>query len=103
MGRNVILITVPAVLLMGFLSADASIRCGTKLIEDGDSALKLLQACGKPMAGNPDLLEDGEWTYNFGPDQFLVKVIIRNSRVERTEILGKGFTPQQNPSEEEPP
>lgn len=103
MGRNIILIVASAILLMASLPAGASIRCGTELIQNGDSALKLLQACGKPMAGNPDLLEYGEWTYNFGPSQFLVKVIIRNSRVERTEIVGKGFTPQQSPSEEEPP
>jgi len=82
--------------------AQAAIRCGGELIEQGESALKVLQYCGKPAAGNPKFLEFGEWIYNFGPDQFMVKVVIRDAKVVRTETLGRGFVPPGGTAAEAP-
>ena len=81
---------------------EAAIRCGGELIGQSESALKVLQYCGKPAAGNAKFLESGEWIYNFGPDQFMVKVVIRNAKVVRTETLGRGFVPPGGTEAEAP-
>jgi len=52
---------------------------------------KLLEACGNPTTGDPDLyLETAEWTYNFGPEEFMYRVLIRDGAVERIEELDRG-------------
>jgi hypothetical protein len=61
-------------------------RCGSKLIENGDSIAAVKMLCGAPT-----LLERSftvnrapveTWTYNRGPDQFLVRIrFVENSDV----------------------
>lgn len=89
--------------LLAPASSDAAIRCGSQSIEAGESALKVLKYCGNPVTGNPLFLESGEWTYNFAPDEFMVRVIVRSGKVERTETLGHGYLPpgEKHPSQEE--
>lgn len=71
-----------------------AMRCGSDLVAEGDSVLKLLDACGEPTFGDPALyLGTAEWTYNFGPNEFMMKVLIRDGQVERIEELGRGITP----------
>lgn len=69
--------------------------CGTKLIETGDSVLRLLEACGKPAIGDSNNLDYGEWTYNFGPERFMMKVTIVHGKVETFETLGRGYNDVQ--------
>lgn len=78
-------------LLGGGAGAHGALRCGTDLITEGDSVVKLLEACGDPATGNPDLyLDTAEWTYNFGPNEFMYRVLIRDGAVERIEELDRG-------------
>jgi len=72
----------------------ASIQCGADLVEEGDSVMHLVEACGEPDIGDLDLVIElgyGEVTYNFGPREFMVRVEILDGKVERTETLGYGF------------
>ena len=84
---------IPLIALCATLTvqADPDMRCGTEIIQTGDSALRVLAACGKPQAGDPEDVDEGEWTYNFGPDEFMMKVVIMNGKVQRFEQLGRGF------------
>lgn len=82
---------VAGALLLAAGPAAAAIRCGTDLVDEGDSVIKLLEACGEPTLGDPALyLGTAEWTYNFGPTGFITRVLIRDGRVERIEDLGRG-------------
>lgn len=79
--------------------AVASVRCGTDLIQKGDSVLLLLEACGEPDIGNSGILTgygSGEVTYNFGPREFMVRVMISDGKIERTENLGYGFVQSED-------
>ena len=93
MNRLTCLLTMGLALALSNPSA-ASIRCGTDLIQEGDSVILLLEACGEPDLGDSDILlgdGTGEVTYNFGPREFMVRVTISDGKVERTENLGYGF------------
>lgn len=80
-----------ALLLGAATAAHGALRCGTELVTEGDSVVKLLEACGDPTTGDPDLyLDTAEWTYNFGPEAFMYRVLIRDGAVERIEELGRG-------------
>jgi len=77
--------------LLGAGAAHGALRCGTDLVTEGDSVVKLLEACGDPTTGDPDLyLDTAEWTYNFGPEEFMYRVLIRDGAVERIEELDRG-------------
>jgi len=75
-------------------------RCGSELISEGDSVVRLLEVCGEPAVRNTS--NDGftEWVYNFGPAEFMTKVLIRNDQVVRFETLGKGYQQETEPRSE---
>ena len=61
-------------------------RCGSQLIENGDSIVAVKMLCGAPtllersFTVNRALVET--WTYDRGPDQFLVRIrFVENSDV----------------------
>lgn len=104
-------------LMLGILCFAAAmpahaLRCGTRLISEGDHASRLLRYCGEPQSvdtrsvrrgvvGNvggaifPGFFEDvlvEEWTYNFGPRKLMRLVRIENGIVAEISHLGYGFT-----------
>lgn len=90
-------------LMVATVPTQASMRCGTELIESGDSALKLLEACGTPSSGDPRELDYSEWTYNFGPTEFMMKVTIIDGKAERFDTLGRGFYEEEDAERALPP
>lgn len=62
-----------------------TMRCGNKLIEKGDSAVTLKELCGAPaeieQSFTPQNVPMEIWTYNRGPDQFLMTVRVINGMV----------------------
>jgi hypothetical protein len=75
------------------------IRCGTQLIEPGDSMERVLEFCGQPdqsrqwtvtiPAGDDDegmmdavQIPMAEWDYDDDPDAFVDKVIFKNGIVQ---------------------
>ncbi len=84
--------------------AAGSIRCGARLVSEGMPAAEVLAICGEPdlrdVWGPPYGLRPGylapteEWTYNFGSNQLLRVLRLRNGRVERIDSEGYGFAPQ---------
>ncbi len=82
---------VAIVLLTAVLPAQAAMRCGTQLIDVGDSSIKLLEECGEPAIGDTSNLDYGERTYNFGPEEFMIKVQIVNGQVDIFQTFGRGY------------
>lgn len=92
--------------------ADA-MRCGNKLVRDGDTRLAVLEICGEPsdvqtrtilrrpyynVQGRRIYFGDGYnevpveiWTYNFGPYKLQRRVRIVDGLVEEIETLGYGY------------
>lgn len=62
-------------------STQASIRCGTRLVEPGDSVYTVLQKCGEPT-----LVDGNYWFYDQGSGRFLRILIFFAGRLERIEI-----------------
>lgn len=97
------------------LAAADTMRCGSRLISDGDTLEKVLQYCGEPAAksrtyivrqpryesGGREYSFAGEeevavdlWTYDFGPGKLLRRVRIVADKVESIETLSEHGTPQ---------
>jgi hypothetical protein len=90
------LIAVAGLLLLAALPAAAdSMRCGSKLVSDGDSIEKVLHLCGEPASkerywitrqpryyvGSNEYVFPGEedvpvdlWTYDFGPNKLMQRL-----------------------------
>jgi len=66
-------------------------RCGNKLIEKGDSIVTVKALCGVPasveQSYTPDNVPMEIWTYNRGPNQFLMTVRIINGIVVEIRTL----------------
>lgn len=89
--------------LAGLLLASpafADMRCGSQLISEGDSVVRLLEVCGEPAVRNTGNTGFTEWVYNFGPAEFMTKVLIRNDQVVGFETLGKGYPQETEPRSE---
>lgn len=109
--RTGLLTGLLAVSLSGTAEA-AAMRCGTRLISEGDHAAKLLRYCGEPdvtqahralrpyysITGTtyyPGLTEEiwiEEWTYNLGPNRLMRVVRLENGVVRDVRHLGYGYS-----------
>jgi hypothetical protein len=90
--------------------ADA-LRCGSKLIVEGDPIEKVLQYCGEPVAtkrtyiirqprfeyGGQEIPFRGEeevpvdlWTYDFGPNKLMRRIRFVAGKVDSIETLEHG-------------
>jgi hypothetical protein len=75
------------------LPAQADIRCGHDLVQDGESVAQLLLVCGEPMLRQTIGVREtpaGEvlveqWTYNFGPGTLLQIVTVEGGKVAKVE------------------
>ena len=86
-------------------------RCGSKLIGEGDAQEKVLQYCGEPdqksrtwivrqprfEVGGREIAFDGAedvpvdlWTYDFGSSKLMRRVRMVAGKVESIETLGHG-------------
>jgi len=93
--------------LAGILAAGSShagsLRCGSRLVDEGDQAAELLAACGEPAlrdTWNYPLPRGGYvadvevWVYDLGPSQLLRLVKLNNGRITEVETDGYGFPPR---------
>jgi hypothetical protein len=102
------------VLLMFSLPASAdAMRCGSKLIRDGDTISRVIALCGEPSDVRrtyilrPPLYDyEGRisyygtglvevpveiWTFNFGPYKLMRRVRFVDGEVDEIETLGYGY------------
>jgi hypothetical protein len=102
-------------LAAGVSHADA-MRCGTRLVSEGDTRSFVRQLCGEPSDVqtrtilrrpyydfNGRLIYYGDglievpveiWTYNFGPNKLMRRVKFVDGMVEEIETLGHGYHPK---------
>jgi hypothetical protein len=93
-------------------SAD-SLRCGTRLVSEGDTRVQVEARCGAPAdiirrtrlaapviwrhgrryrIGNGDIeIVVEEWTYNLGPHRFMRRVRFEDGVVVAVDTLGYGY------------
>ncbi|HVO84107.1 MAG TPA: DUF2845 domain-containing protein [Syntrophobacteria bacterium] len=84
---------VGATLVLTGSSRADSIRCGTRLVEIGDSAETLFEACGPPTYRVTAHYAGGEtWYYNRGSEQFTKKVVTLGGKIFAIEDQGYGVT-----------
>ena len=93
------------------LATADTMRCGSKLISEGDTQDKVLQNCGEPAeqkrtwilrkprfeVGGQEYSFNGEeevpvdlWTYDFGPNKLMRRVRMVAGKVESIETLEHG-------------
>lgn len=83
-------------------SAGDSMRCGSRLVAVEARAAEILGACGEPSyrdvwsfdnpRGGGWIADTEEWTYNFGPNQLIRILRLRNGRLVDIETDGYGFS-----------
>jgi len=78
-------------LAAGVAGAETSMRCGTDLIQTGDTKIAVLEACGRPDEPRVDrgLLQSTgieRWIYTFA-NRFTYIVTFDGLRVERIEVV----------------
>ena len=104
MGKTICL---TALFLFLTTSAAMVLRCGTRVVEIGDTKLQVLAYCGEPDSKDIERIrtvkrrkgrskvESTEivevWTYNYGPTRFMRQLYFSGSRLIRVEELEKGF------------
>lgn len=95
-------------LLFALTAPAHALRCGTRVIDDGDRDFAVRERCGEPFyvdqftsvsvhgADGPyeTQVEDvyDVWYYNFGPRKLMVRLLFLNGRLQREETLGYGVT-----------
>ncbi|MGH8528342.1 MAG: DUF2845 domain-containing protein [Nevskiales bacterium] len=102
-GCTAILVTLALALAA---SPAAALRCGSHAISEGDSIVRVLNACGEPAYRDnwqifyPYLLGSGlpsrreTWYYNFGPSRLLYVLEFSSGRLQQERTEGYGFYPQ---------
>ena len=110
MGTSGRVVVLAALIGSGAAGAD-SLRCGNRLIGEGDTADHVLAHCGEPtlrkrtwitrqprfeyggqeypFPGRDDVPVD-LWTYDFGPSKLVRRIRLVAGKVESIETLGHG-------------
>jgi hypothetical protein len=105
---------VVSLLLLPTLAAADAMRCGSRLISDGDPIEKVREYCGEPSEtqrtwivrqprfeyGGQDIPFPGEeevpvdlWTYDFGPNKLMRRIRFVAGKVDSIETLEYGKRP----------
>ena len=105
---------VVSLLLLPTLAAADAMRCGSRLISDGDPIEKVREYCGEPSEtqrtwivrqprfeyGGQDIPFPGEeevpvdvWTYDFGPNTLMRRIRFVAGKVDSIETLEYGKRP----------
>ena len=112
-ARNRFVVVVSGLLLASGTSAD-SVRCGSKVISEGDPMERVRQYCGEPtetkrtwMTRKPRFEYGGQeipfegsedvpvdlWTYDFGPHKLVRHIRFVASKVDSIETREHGTNP----------
>lgn len=95
------------------------LRCGSKLVTDGDTTDQVRALCGAPISverrdilQRPSTVRDGRviflgdeavlvpvelWTYNFGPNKLMRRLRFVDGKLEEIETLGYGYREVDSP------
>jgi hypothetical protein len=98
-GPNVMVqrLVLAALLAAVCLPVSAAMRCGTELVYEGDSKQELLDNCGPPDEGMPEMHTD-VWIYRM--DGATYEIQVTNDTVER--IRGPEMSEEAPPDDDTP-
>ncbi|HEX6636644.1 MAG TPA: DUF2845 domain-containing protein [Steroidobacteraceae bacterium] len=108
---------VAATLVLGLLASSpafAALRCGNKIVTEGDTSAEVAAKCGEPtdviqmrsiyrrpviwIYGRPQYIGEDfievpveAWVYNFGPNKLMRRLRFENGLVAEIETLGYGY------------
>ena len=103
----IISVFLPAMLLAGSISYADTMKCGTKLISDGDSKAKVLLRCGEPFMKEfvgektvrsrlyggygirSDTVPVERWTYILGQNKFMRILTFEADKLIKIELGDK--------------
>jgi hypothetical protein len=92
-------------ILLACAPAAHALRCGTRLVSNGDLEFQVRERCGSPywieqhyqilVAGDEAVeiaqpVEYSAWFFNFGANRLLVRLLFRDGRLVREETLDRG-------------
>ena len=116
---------IPIIALAAFLTvapiqgslASEAMRCGSKIIDDGDTTAEVRAKCGEPSSiskrtilRRPVYYRHGQrysygtemvevpveyWTYNFGPSKLMRRIRFVDGLVEEIETLDYGYNEEE--------
>lgn len=109
--KIVVNLTVTALVFLALATGASPQQSGTMRCRDGivsidDTIPEVLKKCGPPAfqdrreetrASGPrykrsyETVTTDDWTYNFGPQEFMYQVIFQNGRVVRIESRDQGY------------
>lgn len=93
------MMAVPAIAQTG-QSVLTPVRCGTKLVQIGDTKEQVLAKCGAPYYRYPGTEGGGEmWVYNRGSGRFSGFMRFTGNRLTAIEKTGYGFTEPKSPQD----
>jgi hypothetical protein len=117
-GKFLIGIALPTFLMVTVASASDGLRCGSKLVLEGDTRDKVQALCGDPtdvthtsIMRRPTYTRNGRvtsfgnelvetqvetWTYNFGPNKLMRRLRFVGGILEGIETLGYGHNPPRD-------
>jgi hypothetical protein len=101
MKRTSILLVFLVFMTIPFVTVYAgTLNCNGGIVSSGDSRVDLVIKCGKPdwkdsLYGENSGVE--EWTYNFGPSQFMRIITIRNGKIANIRTGGYGSLKAEKP------
>ena len=113
MNPRLLLLAAAALPLAPSATAD-TLRCGSRLVAEGDSAASLRKKCGEPvniekqdLVRGPYVWQDNRyryvapgspieyrvelWTFNFGPKRLMARVRLEAGIVTEVKTLGYGY------------
>jgi uncharacterized protein DUF2845 len=108
---------VLALIAFGLIVASpafAGLRCGTKLVSEGDTSGEVAAKCGEPtdvvrmksvfrrpviwVYGRPQYIGEDyieipveAWVYNLGPNKLMRRLVFEDGVVSKIETLGYGY------------
>jgi hypothetical protein len=112
-GKQIAIATCAAALLHAGAAGADSMRCGTRLVSDGDSTSKVEALCGAPTdiqrkevlqrpvrwyrgrpyytSYEPVPIPVEYWTYNLGPSKLMRRLKFEDGLLVDVETLGHGY------------
>lgn len=103
MARNAFAPVAIALASLAYAAPSAALRCGGELVEEGDYAFEVRQACGAPTAvehkppaadhhrHHDRAVREERWYYDLGPNRLLRVLHLRDGRVRRIDTRDHGL------------
>lgn len=107
MPRKLIPIPILVLIALAIAPCAQAMRCGNRLVTNGDREFQVSDRCGAPFwtdryrtvevigAYGPieqqNSIDFDVWYYNFGPRQFMRRLVFREGRLVHEDTLGYGF------------